>query len=388
MDRRTALKILTAGLMIPLVPIKIAHAAKKSGRRLVLIELSGANDGLNTIIPNNDHRYRELRPNIGLDKSETISLSNDFGLHEAMKPMGRLWESGEMAVVHGLGYPGANRSHFKSIALWETGGDGTTAGRTGWLTEDVENMPGQEQLEAHGISLDGGMGIFSSPSGVWLSMTSAQQFMELTSDDVPNMKTENQALQMLLDRAHTLNSSMESISKKLKKSYAREFRIEGGDLGAQFSRAILLINAGINSPILKVKIGGFDTHEGQPWRHRNRLRNLARAIEGFSKALKQINQWDNTLIMTYSEFGRRAAENYTQGTDHGTAAPHFLLGGSVKGGFWGVHPDLGNLNDGDMVFTMDYRSVYERILGDWFMLKENKFFKFRNDKLKNIFRNT
>ncbi len=388
MDRRTALKILTAGLMIPLVPIKIAHAAKKSGRRLVLIELSGANDGLNTIIPNNDHRYRELRPNIGLDKSETISLSNDFGLHEAMKPMGRLWESGEMAVVHGLGYPGANRSHFKSIALWETGGDGTAAGRTGWLTEDVENMPGQEQLEAHGISLDGGMGIFSSPSGVWLSMTSAQQFMELTSDDVPNMKTENQALQMLLDRAHTLNSSMESISKKLKKSYAREFRIEGGDLGAQFSRAILLINAGINSPILKVKIGGFDTHEGQPWRHRNRLRNLARAIEGFSKALKQINQWDNTLIMTYSEFGRRAAENYTEGTDHGTAAPHFLLGGSVKGGFWGVHPDLGNLNDGDMVFTMDYRSVYERILGDWFMLKENKFFKFRNDESKNIFRNS
>ncbi len=388
MDRRAALKILTAGLMIPVVPIKIAHAAKRSGRRLVLIELSGANDGLNTIIPNNDHRYRELRPNIGLDKSETISLSNDFGLHEAMKPMGRLWESGEMAVVHGLGYPGANRSHFKSIALWETGGDGTAAGRTGWLTEDVENMPGQEQLEAHGISLDGGMGIFSSPSGVWLSMTSAQQFMELTSDEVPKTKTENQALQMLLDRAHTLNSSMESISKKLKKSYAREFRIEGGDLGAQFSRAILLINAGINSPILKVKIGGFDTHEGQPWRHRNRLRNLARAIEGFSKALKQINQWDNTLIMTYSEFGRRAAENYTEGTDHGTAAPHFLLGGSVKGGFWGVHPDLGNLNDGDMVFTMDYRSVYERILGDWFMLKENKFFKFRNDELKNIFRNS
>jgi len=388
MDRRAALKILTAGLMIPVVPIKIAHAAKKSGRRLVLIELSGANDGLNTIIPSNDHRYRELRPNIGLDESETISLSNDFGLHEAMKPMGRLWESGEMAVVHGLGYPGANRSHFKSIALWETGGDGTAAGRTGWLTEDVENMPGQEQLEAHGISLDGGMGIFSSPSGVWLSMTSAQQFMELTSDEVPKMKTENQALQMLLDRAHTLNSSMESISRKLKKSYAREFRIEGGDLGAQFSRAVLLINAGINSPILKVKIGGFDTHEGQPWRHRNRLRNLARAIEGFSKALKQINQWDNTLIMTYSEFGRRAAENYTQGTDHGTAAPHFLLGGSVKGGFWGVHPDLGNLNDGDMVFTMDYRSVYERILGDWFMLKENKFFKFRNDELKNIFRNS
>ena len=92
--------------------------------------------------------------------------------------------------------------------------------------------------------------------------------------------------------------------------------------------------------------------------------------------------------MTYSEFGRRAAENYTEGTDHGTAAPHFLHGRSVKAGIWGVHPDLGNLNEGDMIFTMDYRSVYERILSDWFMLKENKFFKFRNDELKNIFQNS
>ena len=115
MDRRSVLKILISGIVIPVVPLKIAYAAQKSGRRLVLIELSGANDGLNTVIPLNDHRYRELRPNIGLDRSETITLSKDFGLHDAMKPVGKLWESGEMAVIHGLGYPGANRSHFKSL---------------------------------------------------------------------------------------------------------------------------------------------------------------------------------------------------------------------------------------------------------------------------------
>ena len=386
MDRRSVLKILISGIVIPVVPLKIAYAAQKSGRRLVLIELSGANDGLNTVIPLNDHRYRELRPNIGLDRSETITLSKDFGLHDAMKPVGKLWESGEMAVIHGLGYPGANRSHFKSIALWETGGDGSGSGRNGWLTEDIESLAGHDQLEAHGISLDGGMGIFSSPSGIWLSMTSAQQFMELTSDEVPAVDTKNEALRMLLDRAHTLNSSMERISKKLNKSHVRDFQIEGGDLGAQFTRAVLLINAGISSPILKVKIGGFDTHEGQPWRHRNRLRNLGRATADFAKALKKIGQWENTLIMTYSEFGRRAAENYTEGTDHGTAAPHFIVGGSVNGGFWGVHPDLGKLEDGDMTFTMDYRAVYDRILSDWFDIQDNRFLKYKNNDLEGIFK--
>ena len=386
MDRRSLLKILVSGIIIPLVPLRIAHAAQKSGKRLILIELSGANDGLNTVIPFGDNRYKELRPNIGLDNAEIISLSKDFGLHEALHPMGKLWEKGEMAIIHGLGYPGANRSHFKSIALWETGGDGSSSGRNGWLTEDIENLNGQDKLEAHGISLDGGMGIFSSPSGIWLSMTSAQQFMELTSDEVPAIDTKNEALRMLLDRAHTLNSSMESISRKLKKSYVRDFQIKGGDLGSQFSRAVLLINAGISSPILKVKIGGFDTHEGQRWRHRNRLRSLGLATADFAKALKKIGQWENTLIMTYSEFGRRAAENYTEGTDHGTAAPHFILGGSVHGGFWGVHPDLGKLEDGDMVFTMDYRAVYERILSDWFGIQENRFLKYKNNDLDGIFK--
>ena len=386
MDRRLLLKILVSGIIIPLVPLRIAHAAQKSGKRLILIELSGANDGLNTVIPFDDHRYKELRPNIGLDNSETISLSKDFGLHEALQPIGKLWEEGEMAIIHGLGYPGANRSHFKSIALWETGGDGSSSGRNGWLTEDIENLPGQDQIEAHGISLDGGMGIFSSPSGIWLSMTSAQQFMELTSDEVPAIDTKNEALRMLLDRAHTLNSSMQNISRKLKKSHVRDFKIKGGDLGSQFTRAVLLINAGISSPILKVKIGGFDTHEGQQWRHRNRLRSLGLATADFAETLKKIGQWENTLIMTYSEFGRRAAENYTQGTDHGTAAPHFILGGSVNGGFWGVHPDLGKLEDGDMAFTMDYRTVYERILSDWFGIQENRFLKYKNNDLDGIFK--
>ena len=141
-----------------------------------------------------------------------------------------------MAVIQGLGYPGANRSHFKSIALWETGGDGSGSGKTGWLTEDIEGLGAGHEFDAHGISLDGGMGIFTSQNGVWLSMTSAEQFKRLSKADLSAQTTsKNPALNMLLTRAAALNSSMERITRKLNSSYSRDFRIRGGDLGRQLS---------------------------------------------------------------------------------------------------------------------------------------------------------
>ena len=373
------------GFLIPLVPIRIAQASAKSNRRLILVELSGANDGLNTVVPIRDYRYRELRPNIGLNKSEVFDIGNELALHSAMLDLDPIWQAGELAIVQGLGYPGENRSHFKSIALWETGGDGNRSRRTGWLTEDIEGMNGADVVDAHGISLDGGMGVFSSPSGVWLSMTSARQFSRLSSQRIPNMETDNPALAMLLDRAHTLNTSMDKISAKLNSKSGITFRIRGREIGAQLGTAATLIHASIDAPVIKVKLGGFDTHEGQPGRHRRLLRQLGRALSDFRNSMKRIGHWDNTLVMTYSEFGRRTVENYTDGTDHGTAAPHFLTGGAIKGGLWGVHPDLGSLVEGDMQFTMDYRSVYERVLSDWFSIQENRFTSFRNDKLAGIF---
>ena len=385
MHRRQILNSLLSGLILPLVPLKIASAAEKTGRRIVLIELSGANDGLNTVIPFTNDRYYDLRPKLAIQKDARFNISNSLALHSALTDLGSVWERGDLAVIQGLGYPGANRSHFKSIALWETGGDGSGSGQTGWLTEDIEGLGSAYDFDAHGISLDGGMGVFTSKNGVWLSMTSAEQFKRLSQTAMTAKTTsQNPALEMLLTRAAALNSSMERITNKLNTSRGRNFNMRAGDLGRQLSLASTLIAAGIDTPVLKVKIDGFDTHEDQPWRHQRLLEDLGRAMSGFAQQMQKIGQWDNTLVLTYSEFGRRAVENSTRGTDHGTAAPHFLAGGSINGGIYGTHPSLSKLIDGDMQFTMDYRSVYDWILSQWFEIENNRFKTYRAAELNTL----
>jgi len=389
MNRRDLINFLAAGIAIPLAPISLSAASIRSGKRLILVELSGANDGLNTVIPINDERYAEIRPQIKINKSNAFNLGTGLALNSAMKSLDNALQAGDLAIMQGLGYPGQNRSHFKSIALWETGGDGTKSGKNGWLTEDIEQMDGSDQLDAHGISLDGGMGIFASPSGVWLSMTSLGQFSTLKKKlAIPNQTlTENPALSLVLDRGQALNSSMQSISSKIARLRNKNLNVtvNAGNFGKQTSMAAYLIDAGISAPVLKLKIGSFDTHENQTWRHRNLLRDLSKGLSGLRHALIQSGNWENTLIMTYSEFGRRAVENESGGTDHGTAAPHFLMSGSLEGGIWGVHPDLGNLTDGDVQFTTDYRVVYDKILSDWFGLDQNKFKNYRSKITDGLF---
>ena len=391
MNRRSLLRSLVAGIAIPLAPVGIATAAQRTGRRLILVELSGANDGLNTVIPINDERYFEIRPNIALSKDNVFDIGNDLALNSELRPLDPAFQSGDMAVIQGLGYPGQNRSHVKSIALWETGGDGSQAGKNGWLTEDIEGMTGSDKLDAHGISLDGGMGVFLSSSGVWLSMTSLNQFNSLSATTeklASNTQTNsaNPALSMIMDRGNALNNSMASISSKIKRlNRHRDIRYDAGEFGRQAAMAAQLIDAGIDAPVLKIKLDGFDTHEHQIWRHPNLLRDLGRGLAGLRKSLIRSGHWESTLIMTYSEFGRRALENESEGTDHGTAAPHFMLSGAIKGGIWGVHPDLGDLVEGDMKFTMDYRSVYASILSDWFKIPLNRFSEFSNENLLSIY---
>ena len=380
MDRRQFLGGLGLGLSIPLAPFSLAQAATASSRRLILVELSGANDGLNTLVPFGDDRYRALRPNIGLDRHELLELNDWQGLNAALEPLMGAWNAGEMAIVQGLGYPQQSRSHFKSIALWETGGDGTRAGRTGWLTDDLLTREGLN-LDADGISLDGGMGVFASSEGTWISLTSLHQLRTLSAAtrtfDYAGDAHGNDALGLLLERAHSLDTAMANISAKMARTRVnRSFQLRGGELGPQLGLALQLVAHEIETPVLKVQLGGFDTHEHQRGTHAYLLRNLAQALSGLRSVLKSIGQWDNTLVMTYSEFGRRALENQSEGTDHGTAAPHFLMGGAVKGGLWGDHPDLGILEENDLQFTMDYRALYHTVLAEWFGVKHNQF----NDK--------
>lgn len=385
-SRRQMTRIIASGFCLPLAPINLAKAAITTGRRLVLVELSGANDGLNTVVPHSDERYRALRPNIALSGREVIDIGKNLGLHDGLRALDEAWQTGEMAIVQGLGYPEQNRSHFQSIALWETGGDGTRQGRSGWLTEDIEAGFDAAALDAHGISLDGGMGVFVSSDGMWLSMTSMHQLMNLERMNARSRaeSRNNPAMELLLDRANSLNQSIDRITKRITKRRPTDFQMPHGDLSQQLAMALRLIDAEVEAPVLKVRLDGFDTHDYQLCQHRNLLTQLGDGLAAFRRGLRRINQWDNTLIMTYSEFGRRAEENASMGTDHGAAAPHFLLGGQVRGGLWGTVPNLGALNAGDLAHTLDYRSVYNTILSDWFGLSENRFDTFRSDELSTL----
>jgi uncharacterized protein (DUF1501 family) len=194
-------------------------------------------------------------------------------------------------------------------------------------------------------------------------------------------------LSILQGRSRQLDQTLRAIAEKIdREGPTRMEPIVAGPIGQQATMAASLIAAGVDAPVLKIKIDGFDTHENQLWRHTDRLDLLGTALAGLRHRLIQSGHWDSTLIMTYSEFGRRAAENGSGGTDHGAAAPHFLLGGGVRGGLRGVAPDLGALVDGDVGFTIDYRALYDRVLADWFGIPDNRFLSARRPDLDGLFR--
>ncbi len=384
MNRRTLLQLLSGLAVLPVVPeITLASTANK---RVILLELSGANDGLNTIAPYKDERYHALRPTIGLNKNQVISLDNEFGFNDALKELMPVWDNGDAAIVHGLGYPNPNRSHFKSIALWETGSDGNEMRRNGWITHDIEHAYAMSQVDAHGISLSDSIEIFNSTGGNWLSMKTAGQFSQ-RSLKTPAEKElqQNPMMKLLLDRAETLNSSIEQIAKKVENNPHPVKPVGGGPFNAQIAHAINLINAGVDTPIIKITLSGFDTHENQPNRHKNLLKQLAKGVARLQKELIKTDNWQNTLVMSYSEFGRRASENRSNGTDHGTAAAHLVFGGNVQGGFHGKHPDLGKLVSGDLLHTMDYRALYSSVINDWLKLPSNTFRDYQTDALSGLF---
>ncbi len=386
-SRRSFLTAAIAAVVVPLLPFGLLQAAQSAlccGRKLVLLELAGANDGLNTVVPFRDHRYAELRPQLHLKPEQVIPIDAEFAFHHALRSLMPLWEHREIAVVHGLGYPQANRSHFKSMEIWETGGDGIANGRTGWITHDIEHTYAAGRIDAHGLSLGGGMAIFSSPSGNWLSMKSLGQFQGKSVPLTASGKSGNSALDLIQARGRTLSHSMQRISEKIAES-RRQSKLRGSDLANQLAHAANLINAGIDTPVIKVSHGGFDTHENQSYRHENLLRQFAEAVSGFRDELIASGEWENTLVMTYSEFGRRARENRSGGTDHGTAAPHFLIGGALNAGQYGASPDLGALLDDDLQFTMDYRALYGQVLSGWLNIPRNQYSAFEDSRLKPLF---
>lgn len=332
-------------------------------RQLVLLELSGGNDGLNTVVPFADPSYYQLRPQLALERNQLLQLTPSLGLHPALKALWPLWQRQQLAIVLGVGYPQPNRSHFRSIEIWETASDSQSYLQQGWLGRLLP------QLQLSGSSADGVV-LGKADAGPlegsrFVVVNNPQDFVRQAQRlKAAQQLTRNQALQ------HILNVEQQILAA------AQDFQLQGQQaprgatfpataLGRQLATVAALVQQGVRVPVFKLAHGSFDTHSRQRPQHERLLRELAEALAAFQQALQSTGHWQQVLLMTYSEFGRRAAENASGGTDHGTAAPQLIVGGAVKGGLYGQQPGLQALVNQDLGFTVDYRSLYTTLARKW-----------------------
>lgn len=380
LSRRRFLSALGAGAAaLPLITapgfLRAAGSNPTSGNILVLIELAGGNDGLNTVVPVTDPRYRHLRPSIGLDQKELLMLDRDTGLHSEMRGLAQLWERGDMRVIEGVGYPDPSRSHFRSIEIWNTGLGADSSTDQGWVSHAFSRTP-PPTVDVDGLVLGGDMGPLRG-AGRFSAMRDAENFAEVI-EALPGMNHPvrpkgTSPLDHVLGTYDSARITGDTISAKLERSRDRRWDFPESDLAEQLRTAARLLDAGVEVPVLKVVQEGYDTHEAQPYVHGLLLGELSDAIAAFSRSMKDIGLWDQVTVVTYSEFGRTAFENASSGTDHGTAAPVFVTGGQVAGGFDGGRVDLSRLHDDDLVHTTDYRSVYSGILRDLWSIETPAF---------------
>lgn len=379
MKRRQFLLTSAAMAMMTNGRMSLAASALKTDRMVILIELAGGNDGLNTLVPMGQSVYRrKLRPEIAIPEKRLITLSNRVGLHPAF---GRLGEDVvDLAWVQNVGYPAHSRSHFTAIADWHAGSDGKSSPGQGWAARLLDAHRLEHEVDILGVSLDGALGPFHGGAGLFLDLGDLDLLRELQQEEAK--AADNPLLSVISQRTTLFNDTIRLIRERLDVADAPEALLERfpwGDLGEQAARAIRLIAAGIRVPIIKLRLDGFDTHSYQPDEHAALLAELARTIGALRYALTALGRWDDAIIATYSEFGRQLAENASGGTDHGEAGPMLITGGAVKGGLIGEMADLEAIKGTDLPFRTDYRTVLDALVTGHLGLDAHLFTDFRDD---------
>lgn len=393
MDRRNFIAALAAASVLPAcaaqrsqapqpaaarapLPRSAGVAGDMRSRLLVLVELHGGNDGINTVIPISQPAYKRLRPGLAIDAADALDVTPDFAFHPALRPLLDPFERGEIAVLHDVGYPKPNRSHFRSIEIWEQATASDQYGTEGWITRGLRDDPfwGRRLGDADAVAIgQGNVGPLAGPDTRLVTMRDPRQFLA-QSESLRAMQARDFATPALAHIVRTQNEAVaaaEAVKRKLSGRERFSRRFGGYAFGRSMATTADLIADDVEAPVWKIQLGGFDTHADQPGRHQRLLTQLAETLSAFRASMIDLGRWNDTLVMTYSEFGRRAAENLSRGTDHGAAAPLFLMGGAVEGGFKGERPDLEKLVEGDLDAKIDFRSVYASVLADWWGQRRN-----------------
>jgi len=400
LSRRAMIKdgllAVSAGMILPSVfarAVRAAHNAAQEGntwaqaaqqRTLIVVQMAGGNDGLNTIVPYTDGAYYQARPTLAVKPADVIPLNDRLGMHPALAAFKPLWQAGKLAVVEGVGYPNPNLSHFVAMDIWQTL-DLNGQGASGWLGKYVSGLVDQDghpfQSLAVGSALptalralNADVPVVADPKSYRLlpdpaapkQQTSAADARVRTLLKLYNTYPRSAPYAALLDAtAQTAVQGSQTLE-----SAAAQYTPAVQYPNTNFARGLQVlaevIAQGLGLRVGYVTIGGFDTHAGQAKTHETLMTDLSEGLAAFYADLQAHNAADNVVVMTWSEFGRRVHENGNAGTDHGTAAPLFVLGSAVRGGIFGEPPDLNKLdNAGNLNFTVDFRSVYATVLDRW-----------------------
>ncbi|MEP6560664.1 MAG: DUF1501 domain-containing protein [Nakamurella sp.] len=344
-------------------------------RILVIVTLYGGNDGLNTIVPYQDSAYHEARADFGYTADQVLRLDDSLGLNPAMKGTAGLWSAGQLAVVRGVGYPQPDRSHFRSMDIWQTASPAAPV-NTGWIGRWLDNT-GDDPVRAVNI------GSVLPPLAVGAKGAAAA--LSLGGRDLPSQLASAITGLGVSDPGDTPEQVSVATSYCSERTVAATFApvlsaggsadpdpdesvpaASGGahsNLQQQFDLVARCIKAGVPTTVYTVSLGGFDTHADEKSTQENQLGILDAAMSGFLTDLATDQYGRNVVVMAYSEFGRRVQANASQGTDHGTAGPVLIAGVPVRGGFYGEQPSLTDLDDGDLKATVDFRTVYQELVG-------------------------
>jgi uncharacterized protein (DUF1501 family) len=358
----------------------VALDASKKNMILVVLQLSGGNDGINTLIPFRDPNYSTLRPTLGFAANDVLPLTDSVALNPNLAKVKALYDQNKVAIVQGVGYPNPNRSHFRSMDIWHSARPDTFE-RSGWLGRYVAACDCAQDNALPAISVGDQLNtMFWTDTTLVPAVASIGAFSFLTDTKYKNDRAyQMQTLQNIYSQAGNWSGYEGLIRRGTLQALAGSDELQrvaatyqspvqypnNNGLASQLKLVAQVIQGNLGTRLFSVSMGGYDTHANQkPTQDRN-LAQFGDAIDAFVQDLAHIGQQDNVVIMTFSEFGRRAKQNGSNGTDHGTAEPMFVIGNKVNGGLYGTYPSLSDLdNNGDLKFNADFRSVYAGVLKD------------------------
>lgn len=383
MNRRSFLKssgMVSSSLFAPafLQTYACKMESSRSKKNLVVIQLSGGNDGLNTIIPYRNDLYYKYRPLLGIKKNALMDLDGELGIHENLAPLKNLYDEGQLAILNNVGYPNPDRSHFRSMDIWHTASDSNEFLSSGWIGRYLDSDCHGCENNYNGIEVDGSLSLvmkgeknsgFALENPKKLKKATNNSFLREVAKHDHDHEHENVAyLYKVL--TETQNSADYLFQKT--KTHKSHGEYPNSPFGKKLKTLGELITADTDTRIYYISLSGFDTHAYQIGKHPKLLKQYADGVAALIKDLKANDLFDDTLIMTFSEFGRRVKQNASKGTDHGTANNLFLMSGRLKkSGILNEGPDLSTLDKGDLIYKVDFRSVYATILDNWLESKHS-----------------